>query len=219
MVSFRACCIGLFFIASTLPNSASTLNFDDIDASAGDVILTSYQSYTITNFSAYTSVPGFSGFNNGIFSSPNAAYSSGLGSISSGTTFDFTGAELGSGYYDNLQLTIEGLLGGTVYYDQTVTVSTTGAQPFSFNFKGIDKVLFTTSTTASTTDPYYCGAVGCSYFTIDDAVLTPDLGPPPAPPPPPPPPPSTIPEPPAWTLLALGLLAMLPVCRMRLSSP
>lgn len=191
---------------------ADTIGFDTIDASAGDVILTTYQGYNFTNFSAYTAVPGFPGFNNGIVSGPNAAYSSDNGSITS-TTFDFTGASFGSGYYDNLSLTIQGLHGGVVYDSQTITVSTTGAQAFTFAFTGIDTLRFITGTTASTTDPYYCGSVGCSFFTIDDAMLTPDI----TPPPPPPPPTTVTPEPSSLILLALGLLAMLPAWRARFS--
>lgn len=202
-----------FLACSTVPLAAATIAFDDIDASAGDVILGTYQGYSFTNFSAYTTVPGFPGFNNGIVSGPNAAYSSDTGTISSTKPFDFTGAAFGSGYYDGLQLTIEGLRGGTIYDTRTITVSTTGAKDYSFAFTSIDELLFTTSTTASTTDPYYCGAVGCSYFTIDNAVLTPDMKPPP--PPPPPPPPNPVPEPSTLTLFALGLAALLPLklCR------
>ena len=204
----------LFLACSTPPLVAETINFDGIDASAGDVILGTYQDYNFTNFSAYTSVPGFPGFNAGIVSGPNAAYSSDTGSISSAKAFDFTAAAFGSGYYDGLQLTIEGLRGGTVYDSRTITVSTTGAKAYSFAFTGIDELLFTTSTTASTTDHYYCGAVGCSYFTIDNAVLTPD-GVPPPPPPPPPLPPNPVPEPSTLTMFALGLAVLLPLklCR------
>ncbi len=208
--------VRLFLLSLTIlvapPLFADTINFDSIDASIGDVILTSYQGYSFTNFSAYTTVPGFPGFNNGIVSGPNAAYSSDTGSIAAATTFDFTGGSFGSGYYDNLNVTIAGLLGGLQLYSQAVTVDTKGAQAFSFAFTGIDTLTFTTSTTASTTDPYYCGAVGCSYFTLDDAVLTADTNPPP----PPPPPPTTVtPEPPSLILLALGLFAMLPAWRTR----
>ncbi len=210
--------LALLFATAKLP--ADTINFDDIDASAGDVILGRYAGYSFTNFSAYTTVPGFPGFNNGIVSGPNAAYSSDSGSITSATsvpTFDFTGGSFGSGYYDGLTVTVQGLLGGVLYDSQTITVNTEGAQAFAFDFIGIDTLQFTTGTTAATIDPYYCGAVGCSYFTLDDAVLTPDAA---APGPPivtPPPPPAVTPEPPSLLLLSLGLLAMLPAWRTRFS--
>ncbi len=206
--------IGIFLalLLTTAKLPADTINFDDIDASAGDVILGSYTNYNFTNFSAYTTVPGFPGFNNGIVSGPNAAYSSDSGSIRSATTFDFTGGSFGSGYYDGLTVTIQGLLGGVLYDSQTITVNTNGAQAFSFAFTGIDTLQFTTGTTAATTDPYYCGSVGCSYFTLDDAVLTADINPPP-----PPPPTAVTPEPPSLVLLTLGVFAMLPAFRTRFS--
>lgn len=134
MASLRFLGSLLFCVLVSLPAVADTFGFDDIDASTGDVILTSYQGYSFTNFSAFTSVPGFPGFNAGIVSGPNAAYSSDVGSISSATPVDFTAADLGSGYYDGLQLTIGGLRGGTLYYTKTVTVNTIGAQAFSFAF-------------------------------------------------------------------------------------
>lgn len=58
--------------------SAAIVTFDDLDASGGDLILDTispYQGFTWTNFSAYTSIPGFPGFNNNIAFQNNATYS------------------------------------------------------------------------------------------------------------------------------------------------
>jgi hypothetical protein len=52
------------------------MNFDDPtrDTASGivslDTIIPPYQEFTWTNFSAYTAIPGFPGFNNGIVSNP-----------------------------------------------------------------------------------------------------------------------------------------------------
>jgi hypothetical protein len=208
---FLKALLGLTFSMTSL--QAATINFDDIDASAGDVILSNYQGYTWVNFSAYTDVPGFPGFNAGIVSSPNAAYGGGeilgnavLGEITATSPFNFTSAYLGSGYYDNLSLTVQGLFGGVSHFSQTVTVSTEGAQLFNFSFTGIDELVFSGAQTAATTDPYSCGPVNCTFFTIDDAVLTPSSAPPGTP---------NAPEPSTSICCVLGILAMFPLRRYR----
>lgn len=167
---------------------AGTITFDDVDASAGDVDISSlnpYQGYSWTNFYITTSTPGFPGFNNGIVSGPNAAYSGGqtysggaivpvVGSLqSTAGLFDFTSADLGSGYYDGLNLTVEGSKSGAVLFDQTVTLGTTGAQLFNFDYTGIDTLSFFASTSASTTDPYQCGSFNCTQFTVDNLTVAP----------------------------------------------
>src|SRR5690348_11171994 len=85
--------------------SAAIVNFDDLDVSAGDVSLdslSSYQGFNWANFSAYTATPGFPGFDNGIISPNNAAYSGGelfgatvtpvIGKIEAASPFDFVSA-------------------------------------------------------------------------------------------------------------------------------
>ena len=210
-----------FLIASFVTVSAvadTVINFDDLDASAGDVVLGSYDGFTWGNFSAYTMTPGFPGFNAGIVSPPNAAYSGGqafttsvmpvTGTISSSTPFDFISSYLGSGNYDNLNVTVEGLLAGAVVYSQTVTVSTSAAQLFSFGFDGIDEIALFASTTAATSDPYGCGSFNCTQFTLDDLNIAPSSGPPP-------PPPSISPEPSSSVLLSLGSVSVFLLLRRR----
>lgn len=194
---------------------ATTITFDDLNASSGDIILDTispYHGLTWTNFSAYTGTPGFPGYNNGIVSSPNAAYGGGdnLGSptpsyIASASDFNFVSAYFGSGWYDGLDLTVEGLLNGTVRDSKTLTVSTTGAQSVTFNFTGIKSLEFFTAATASTTDPYGCGPSGCSQFTIDNLTITPSSGPPPP----------SVPEPATWAASLLGIAAIAALRRTR----
>jgi hypothetical protein len=110
--------VGLLLCA-LLPeiSSASVVSFDGIDAHAADVdlqTLSPFEGLSWTNTFAYTNTAGFPGFNNGIVSQTNAAYSGGeifgasanpvVGRISSEQSFDFQSAFLGAGYYNNLTL-------------------------------------------------------------------------------------------------------------------
>lgn len=177
-------------LVNAAPTRANLVNFDDIDASAGDVDLgsiSSYQGFTWANFFAYTSAPGFPGFNNGIVSQPNAAYTGGdqlgapvVGTITAASPFDFGSADIGAGWYDNLNVTVEGRLGGALEFSQTITVSATGAQLFSFDFTSIDELDFFSTVTAATTDPFGCGPSDCSQFAFDNMDFS-AVGPPPPP--------------------------------------
>jgi hypothetical protein len=175
----------LLVVVGTAPAYAAPVDFDDLDTSSGNVSLDAispYQGFTWTNFSAYTANPGFPGFNNGIVSQPNAAFTGGddLGApivgkitVAPGSQFVFTGAYLGSGWYDNLEVTAEGRLGGTVKFGPNpITVNTAGAKQFVFDFTGIDELDFFSTVTSATTDPFGCGSSGCSQFTFDDMDLS-----------------------------------------------
>lgn len=175
--------LGLCASIWSVNSAALILHFDDIDASAGDVALESYQGFTWSNFAAYTNAPGFTGFNNGIVSPANAAYSGGesfdptatpiVGSLTSSAPFDFSGAALGAAYYDNLTVTVEGRRAGDVLFSQNVILNTSGAQAFNFNFAGIDTLTFSGAATAATIDPFSCGVFNCTQFTVDDLRVTP----------------------------------------------
>lgn len=182
---FRATCVVIAAIVLNVsPALGQTVGFDDIDASAGDVSLDAlgaYQGLSWSNFYGYTTTPGFDGFNNGIVSQSNAAYSGGqtfeggltpvVGSIQSTSAFDFLSADLGAGYYDGLSLTITGYLGAAQLYTQTLTLGTTGAQSFGFSFSGIDRLTFSAFTTAGSSDPFACGAFNCTQFTMDNMAI------------------------------------------------
>lgn len=197
-----------------LPAKASIINFDDIDATAGDVILGSYQGYNWTNVSVYTNTPGFPGYNNGIASSPNAAYTAGdaLGSpivstITAPTPFNFISGYFGSGWYDGLSVTVNGLFNGTQDFSQTFTVDTEAPQFLTLDFTGINELDIFSTVSASTTDPYGCGPSGCSQVTLDDLTLTPGTASPP----------SSTPEPSTLILGTLGLLALATLRRLKSS--
>lgn len=168
------------------PTQAFSLNFDDLNASGGNINLTgtNYQGYSWSNFIAYDAANQYLylGFSNGVVSGTNAAYSGGelingstvlpvVGSISSTGLFDVGTAYLAAGYYDGLDVTIEGLLNGSVLFSKTVTVSSAAAQLFTFNFTGINQLDFFSAVTGNTSDPYGCGGVDCTQFAIDDLAL------------------------------------------------
>ncbi|ABB76080.1 PEP-CTERM protein-sorting domain-containing protein [Nitrosospira multiformis ATCC 25196] len=188
--------------------SAAIVNFDDLDASGGDLVLDTlspYQGFTWTNFSAYTSIPGFPGFNNGIVSPDNAAYSGGesfgpivtpvIGKIEADDPFDFVSAYLGSGYYDDLSLTVQGRLNGTLLFTTTLTLDTAAPLFVNFGFTGINELNFFAAATGSTTDPFQCGTVNCTQFTLDNLTFAPGSTTPP---------PNPLPEPSSLALLCLG---------------
>jgi len=183
---FCAACVTLVALTlGAVPALAQTvIGFDDLDAAAGDVsldALSPYKNLTWSNFSAYTAIPGFDGFNNGIVSLGNAAYGGGqtfadavvpvVGAIQSATAFDLLTADLGAGYYNGLSLTLTGYLGAAQLYTQTVVLGTIGAQAFTFDFAGIDRLTFTTFTTAATSDPFACGSFNCTQFTVDNLTI------------------------------------------------
>lgn len=209
----------LLLCCGPMSASATTINFDDIDASVGPVSLDSispYQGYAWVNFNAYTDTPGFPGYNSGIISLSNAAFSGGeslgtmvtpiVGSIRSTTNFNFTSAYIGSGYYDNLDVVAQGLRGGSTIFTQTVTVNTSGAQLFNFDFTNIDMLNFFGVTTAAATDPYFCGSFNCTQFTVDNVVLaaSPSGGPV-----------NNVPEPASLAVFGLGGFAMMLILRRR----
>jgi hypothetical protein len=199
-----AAILGLLLCISSPIPKAAVISFDDLDASAGDIDLAGispYAGYTWTNVLAYTTTPGFPGFNNGIASGPNAAYSGGeylgafiepvIGRVIGSSPFSFLSAAVGSGYYDGLVVTIQGFLGGNLLFSRNVTVGTSGATVFDFGFGNIDTLAFFASTNSNTTDPFQCGPTNCTQFTIDDLVFGPPI--------------TSVPEPGVLLLLAMGL--------------
>ncbi|SFU58564.1 PEP-CTERM sorting domain-containing protein [Nitrosospira multiformis] len=199
--------------------SATIVNFDDLDASGGDLVLDSlnpYQGFTWTNFSAYTSIPGFPGFNNGIVSPDNAAYSGGelfgptitpvIGKIEASDPFDFVSAYLGSGYYDNLNLTVQGWHNGSLLFMRSVILDTNAPVFVNFGFTGIDELNFFAGVTPATADPFFCGTVNCTQFTLDNLTFAPASTTPP-------PDPNPLPEPSTLALIGLAGMAVMVVRR------
>ena len=67
--------------------------------------------------------------------------------------------------------------GGVLVASRTVRVDTRGAQAFTFDFSNVTEVALFASATAATTDPFMCGPVNCTQFTVDEAVMDETLAP------------------------------------------
>ncbi|PPD05467.1 MAG: hypothetical protein CTY29_01530, partial [Methylobacter sp.] len=195
------------FLELVVPRAyAGLIDFDDLDASFDiDLTASSYQGYRWSNISVYTSSFVFEGYDNGIVSPANAAYTGGeqfdtlstpiKGVINSTGLFDFRSVYLNAAFYDNLAVTVDGLLNGSVIFSQTVTVNTDGGQYFDFSYSGIDSLAFYAAKTAGISDPFGCGSFNCTQFTLDNITLQNTTALP------------SVPEPPVFALLVLaGLL-------------
>jgi hypothetical protein len=167
---------------------------DDIDASVDIPVPDGLGGFAWTELLVYTENLDFPGFNNGISSFPNAAYGGYGGvlggapgveaSISSPEPFDFVSAVFGAGYYDDLLIEVTGLRNGIVVVAQqfVVEASVPALEVTFIGFQSIDMLKIVSSTTASTTDPFGCGPVNCTHFTIDDLSFAPPTTPVPVPP-------------------------------------
>lgn len=87
-----------------------------------------------------------SGFNNGRVSGDYIAYCTSYGPAGTGkitgSTFTFEGAYLTSGWYDDLNVQVEGYFNDSLIYTSTVTIDTTGPTWCEFNYANIDELRF-----------------------------------------------------------------------------
>lgn len=193
----------LVLLTLAVPARAAVINFDDLADVADAPMPSPYQGFSWTDVQYFTNDlfgPPFGpdGFDNGIVSQKNAAYSGGADTatglnqvvavISSPSTFNFVSAYLGAVYYDTMNLTVQGFQGSTLLFSQVVVLDnnlTTGsANKFTFNFTNIDTIKMF----GSLADP---NCTNCSQFTMDDIEFTP------------------VPEPSTLSLVALGAAAAL----------
>lgn len=157
----------LISLATTRPVQAVVLHFDDIIISSDyTTIADSYGGFNWTNFGVIQSsaIP-YSGYNNGTVSGANTAFN--LWGTSATTTmanvFDFNGAYLTAAWYNDLNIRVEGFLGGVIQYSQTVVVNPDHPTWFDFNFQEIDRLDFTSF------GGYYGGYSGDgTHFVMDD---------------------------------------------------
>ena len=137
----------IFFVTNTSSTKADILTFDDIYT--GDYLTTIPNGYGGFNWEQFgvikgsTSFPG-SGHDKGTVSGEYVAFNilSNVATIYKSSTFDFNGAYLTAAWRDELFIKIDGYLGSTLLYTQTVTVDNTGPTWFIFDFCCIDRLVF-----------------------------------------------------------------------------
>jgi hypothetical protein len=154
-------------ILSVPSAQAALITFDDLSIPIGELAIpipNGYQGFNWNNFGSIDAVQlevdeGPNGYINGLVSPNNAAFNS-FGNPAAITilngTFDFNSVFLTGAWNNGLNITVEGYLGGALQQTQTVVVDTTAPTKFTFNYLGIDEVVFTSfgGTDAGFTFPF-----------------------------------------------------------------
>jgi hypothetical protein len=136
-------------VGAALPAQAMTITFDEIPGQF-DPIANGYQglnwdSFGAVNVPGYNSVfPSITGLNNSLISGDNIATNlRSPATVSSTTAFTLNSAFLTGVLSNGFDIQVQGFLGATQLYNQTVVASTSAPTLFTFNFQGVDRVTFT----------------------------------------------------------------------------
>ena len=183
----------LVLLALGVPSASfGTLLDFDTGLTDGAAIPNGYGGLNWDNFRALNAdsyVP--SGYQNGTVSHPfvalneNPDFVADVATISSPAPFDFNSVYLTGAWNDGLQILVQGYIGATLTYSQTVTTSYYSPTLFDANYLGVNGVVFTV------TDPGTVIQAGGTYFAMDNLTIN-----------------EAIPEPGTWALLAAGLACL-----------
>jgi hypothetical protein len=128
---------------------AKTVTFDDYTSLDRKTLGHSYGGFTWTNFTVQKNVPYLanSGFDNGVTSGDYTAYNTGarMGTIQAGKNFELKSFSLTSAWRTGLNVLLKGYDNGNLIFSQLFVVNTTGPLLAVLNWKGIDKLTFTSS--------------------------------------------------------------------------
>jgi hypothetical protein len=198
MKRLKAAVLGVVLMALPAIAQAQTINFDDLNTSPSATnpicpvpqLPNGYHGFNWNNFyvlkgsryfdpflnlNTYCIVPG--GFRNGVVSSPNVAFN-GFGapaSVSSTNPFTFNSVYMTAGWNDGLNVLVQGFLGASLRYSQSLVLNTYTPRLFAPNWAGVDKVLFTSS---GGTNPGYIGFG--EHVVFDNMTMSPAVIPEPA---------------------------------------
>jgi hypothetical protein len=132
---------------------AETITFDDLDpfysqeAPISDYAGLTWKNFYSMNVSARYASSYATGYFAGMVSAPFVAYNSNgdVAEFSADTPFTFVSASLAAAWLDGLEITVEGYLDSTLVESRIVKVSPTASQLFTFDYKGVNRVVFTPS--------------------------------------------------------------------------
>jgi hypothetical protein len=128
---------------AAVPANAAVLTFDDIAADSIGYIPDGYGGFDWTNM-AYiqgSAVYPTSGYENGAVSGTYVAFNdSEFIASAAATSFNFYSAYLTAAWRNGLSIEVQGFLGATMLYNQTVVVNPNSPTLFNFNYFGIDRL-------------------------------------------------------------------------------
>jgi len=158
-------------LASTAQGALVT--FEDVTPDSFDVIPDGYHGLVWSNLWVIdpqaddNELPPANGYRNGLVSGRYVGYNAfGNPAEIFGACFDFTSAWLTGAWYNDLQVQVDGYLGDVLQYSLTVIVQATGPQLFTFDYRGIDRLVLTSS---EGMDAGYDG--GGQMFVMDNPVV------------------------------------------------
>jgi hypothetical protein len=180
-------CVGaltvLFALGVSPVQAGFTLTFDDVTSTVSPSVLipNGYGGFDWNDFAVQhrdgSAIPS-SGYRTGVVSGDYAAFNTfGDPATISGNPFTFNSVYLTAAWNTGLNILVEGLVGNSVVYSQTVVVNTTGPTLFTFDYENITTLQFTSFGGIDAG----LGGRGI-HFNMDDATFNNAVNPIPAPP-------------------------------------